>query len=181
VPDLIAQASTFTVFLAIASVGFLFLLVSLLFGGLFEHFEGGHFDHDLGHGGPSFFSARILSVFVTAFGGFGAIGTHYGLSTLASSGIGFASGMFFASLIWAFAGFLHRQQASTELLTSDVVGLTARVIVTIPRNGVGQVRCRVGEEMVDKIARSKDGESIAENSVVHVEESLGEIVIVRKP
>ena len=179
--ELIAQSSAFTVFLGIAAIGFLFLLVSLIFGEIFEHFGDAHFDHDLGHGGPSFFSARVLSVFVTAFGGFGAVGAHYGLSTLVSSGVGFVSGLLFASAIYFFASFLHGQQASTDVKVGDVVGQMARVVVTIPSNGVGQVRCQVGEEMIDKIARSKDGESIVENSLVRVEEALGEIVIVRRP
>ena len=48
--------SAFSVFLAIAAVGFLFLLVSLVFGEIFDHFDGG-LDHDLSHGGPGFFSA----------------------------------------------------------------------------------------------------------------------------
>ena len=176
---LFSQISAFTVFLGIAAIGFIFLLISLIFGEIFEHFDHGGFEHDFGHGGPSFFSVRVLSVFVTSFGGFGAVGTHYGLSPLASSGVGFASGMGFAWLIYAFARFLHNQQASTEVKSSDVVGQTARVIITIPAGGVGQIRCRVGEELIDKIARSKDGQAIAENAVVQVEESLGEVVIVR--
>ncbi len=177
--DLFAQFSAFSVFLSIAAIGFLFLLVSLVFGEMFEHFGDGHFDHDLGHGGPGFFSVRVMSVFVTAFGGFGAVGIHYGLSPLASSGVGFLSGMFFASLIYAFARFLFGQQATTELRSTDVVGHTARVVVAIPQGGVGQVRCQVGEEIFDKMARTRDGAALAENSIVTVDEVLGEICIVR--
>jgi membrane protein implicated in regulation of membrane protease activity len=175
--DLLGQFSAFSVFLSIAALGFLFLLVSLIFGEVFEHFGDG--DHDLGHGGPSFFSVRILSVFVTAFGGFGAVGIHYGLSPLASSGTGFLSGLFFASLIYAFARFLFGQQASTEIHATDVVGHSARVVVAIPAGGMGQVRCQVGEEIFDKMARTRDGAALAENSIVTVEEVLGEICIVR--
>ncbi|MBK5292514.1 MAG: hypothetical protein JJE04_12665 [Acidobacteriia bacterium] len=174
-PDFITQLSSFAVFIGIGSLGFLFLLVSLVFG---EIFEGHDLDHDLDHG-PSFFSTRILSVFVTAFGGFGAIATQYGLSVLPASGVGFAGGLVFASLIYYFAQFLYGQQATTQLQTGDVVGMTARVIVSIPANGVGQVRCRVGEEMVDRIAKGKGGMTIAENTVVRIEESLGEMVVVR--
>jgi hypothetical protein len=36
----------------------------------------------------------------------------------------------------------------------------------------------VGESLVDKIARSKDGSAIALNSVVKIEEIVGESVIV---
>ncbi len=178
--ELFSQLSAFTVFLGIAAIGFFFLLISLIFGEMFEHFGDGHFDHDLSHGGPSFFSIRILSVFVTAFGGFGAIGTHYGMSTLGSSGVGFASGMFFATLIYLFASFLHGQQATTEVTSSDVVGRTGLVVVAIPAGGVGQVRCKIGEEMIEKIARSRDGGAIPENTVIKIEETLGEVVIVRR-
>jgi len=179
VTELFSQFSAFSVFLAIAAIGFLFLLVSLVFGEVFEHFGDGHFDHDFSHGGPSFFSVRILSVFVTAFGGFGAIGIHYGLSTLASSGTGFLSGVFFASLIYAFARFLFGQQATTEVRSSDIVGRTAMVVVAIPARGLGRVRCQIGEELIDQTARTRDGAALAENSIVTVEEVLGEICIVR--
>ena len=62
----------------------------------------------------------------------------------------------------------------------DLVGQIARVIVAIPSGGVGQIRCRVGEELVDKIARTRDGDPVSENTSVLVEEVLGETVIVRK-
>lgn len=179
--DWLVHPTAFAVFLGIAGVGFVFLLISLLFGELFDHLGGGDFGHDLDHGGPGFFSTRILSVFVTAFGGFGAVATHYGLSPLAASGIGFGSGAFFASLIYMFARFLYGQQASTEVRSSDLVGQMARVVVAIPASGVGQVRCRLGEELIDKIARSHDQKAIPENTVVRIDEVLGETVIVRRP
>jgi hypothetical protein len=53
------------------------------------------------------------------------------------------------------------------------------VVVGIPANGVGQVRCQIGEEVLDKIARSRSGEAVAEHAIVTVEETLGEVVIVR--
>jgi membrane protein implicated in regulation of membrane protease activity len=171
--------SAFTIFLGIAAVGFLFLLLSLLFGGLFEHFEGG-LDHDLDHGGPGFFSTRVISVFVTAFGGFGAIATHYGFTPLPASVIGFVGGIALATPVYGFARFLYGQQATSELRSQDLVGQIARVVVAIPAGGVGQIRCRVGEELVDKIARTREGDQIPENSSVRVEEVLGETVIVKK-
>ena len=73
--ELLPALNAFTVFLAIAAVGFVFLMVSLFFGEIFEHFDTG-LDHDLEHGGPGFFSPRVMSVFVTTFGGTGAIATH---------------------------------------------------------------------------------------------------------
>ncbi len=175
--DWLPQISQFSVFLAIASVGFIFLLIALFFGELFEHFEFSA-DHELGHGGPGFFSTRILSVFITAFGGFGAVGTYYGFGVLGASGIGFLSGLFFACLIWAFAGFLYSQQASSDLRVQEVLGHVARVVIAIPAGGLGQVRCQLGEQMVDKIARSADGSPIPDNAAVTVVQVLGDTVVV---
>ena len=171
--------SALTVFLAIAAVGFVFLLISLVFGGLFEHFEFGHdIGHDLGHGGPGFFSVRGIAVFVTAFGGVGAIGTYRGYGVFASSGFGFISGIAVATIVYFFARFLYGQQATSTTTSADLVGRTAQVSVGIPENGVGQVRCLVGEIMVDKIARSRAGHAIAYSSLVKIEEIVGESVIV---
>jgi membrane protein implicated in regulation of membrane protease activity len=179
-PVWLSELTAFSVFLGIAGVGFVFLLISLIFGEIFEHFEGGGFDHSLDHGGPGILSTRVLSVFVTAFGGFGAVATHYGMGPVPASGVGFASGLFFSSLIYAFARFLWSQQATTETRSADLVGQTARVVVGIPTAGVGQVRCLLGEELIDKIARSGDDQPIPENAVVRIQEVLGETVIVAR-
>jgi len=177
--ELLPALTAFSVFLVIAAAGLIFLLISLFFGEIFEHFDTS-LDHDLDHGGPSFFSPRVMSVFVTAFGGVGAIATQYGLGPLPASGMGFVSGLLLSSIVLAFARFLYRQQASSDVRTTDLVGQTGRVVVSIPPGGVGQVRCRIGEELVDKIARTRDGGVVAENSAVRVEEVLGETVIVSK-
>jgi membrane protein implicated in regulation of membrane protease activity len=178
--DWLPQLSAFGVFLAIGGVGFLFLLVSVVFGEIFDHLDmGGGVDHDLDHG-PSIFSTRVMAAFVTAFGCFGGVAVHYGMSTGAASGVGLASGFVLGGLVYLFARFLYGQQASTELRVADLVGQMARVVVAIPAGGVGQVRCRLGEELVDKIARTQDGEAIGDNAVVRIEEVLGETVVVRR-
>ena len=177
--DMLQSVNAFAVFLAIAALGFLLLMSSLFFGEIFEHFDGG-LDHDLEHGGPGFFSTRVLSVFVTAFGGFGAIATDYHFEPLAASGIGALSGFVMALPVYWFARFLYGQQASSDSRASDLVGLTGRVVVAIPAGGVGQVRCRVGEELIDRLARAREPVAIAENDAVVVEEVVGETVIVKK-
>jgi membrane protein implicated in regulation of membrane protease activity len=170
--------SAFSVFLAIAGVGFLFLLVSVVFGEIFDHFGDG-IDADMEHGGPGIFSGRVMAVFITAFGGFGAMATYYGLSPIPASGVGLLGGMVFGGAIYLFARFLFGQQASSDVRSSDLVGAIGRVIVAIPAGGVGQVRCRLGEELVDKIARTRSGEAIQENTSVEIDEVLGETVIVK--
>lgn len=174
--------TAFTVFLGIAGFGFLFLLVSLLFGELFD-FLSTDVDHDVGgagHGGPGFFSTRVLSVFVTCFGGFGAVASYSGWGLFPSILAGMGGGLTFATVLWAFATMLCKQQASSDVKIGDLAGQSARVIVAIPAGGLGQVRCRLGEELIDKVARTRDGMPVAENSVVKIEEVLGEVVIVQK-
>src|ERR1700741_327278 len=131
--------SAFSIFLAIAAAGFVFLIVSFLFGELFGHGDLVGHDADV-HGdaqGVSFFSTRVLSVFVTAFGGFGAIGIHLGYGIEVATAIGLVGGIVFGALIYLFASFLYSQQASSDIRVGDLVGRTAQVSVAIPAGGVG--------------------------------------------
>ncbi len=179
--------TAFAVFLGLAAIGFLFLLISLVVGELFD--LGDLFgDHDFdagvdvdGHGGgTSFLSSRVISVFITAFGGFGAIGSHLGYGIGVSTAMGLGSGVVFGGLIYLFVTFLHGQEASSDVRVSDLVGATGQVSVTIPRGGLGQVRCSQGESVVEKIARSQDGEEIPVNTLVKVEAVVGETIWVRR-
>jgi membrane protein implicated in regulation of membrane protease activity len=176
---LLAGVSAFVTFLAIAAFGFVFLIASSILGDLFEH---GDFSHDVdGHGGgPSILSSRILSVFVTAFGSFGAIGVHLGYGLGTSTAMGFGGGVLFAGVIYAFASFLYSQQASSHVRTGDVVGATAQVSVAIPKGGMGQVRCTLGDSVVEKIARAAHNEEIPVNTLVKINAIVGEIVLVER-
>jgi hypothetical protein len=178
--DALSQTGPLAVFLGIAALGFLFLLVSLLFGEIFGHADFDHdVDHDLGHGGPGLLSPRVLSVFITAFGGVGAISSYTGRGVVISSIFGAAAGFVLGGVVYLFARFLYTQQATSSISTSELVGRTAQVTVGIPANGFGQVRCLVGETMVDKIARSADGTEIQFNSLVKIDDIVGESVVVR--
>ncbi len=174
---LLVNTSVFITFLAIAVFGFVFLIGSSLLGDLFEH---GDFAHDAdGHGaGPSLLSSRILSVFVTAFGSFGAIGIHAGYGVGVSTAMGFGGGVLFAGVIYVFASFLYSQQASSHVRTGDLVGNIAQVSVAIPRGGVGQVRCTMGDTVVEKVARASRDEEIPVNALVKINTTAGEVVLV---
>src|SRR5215207_3498695 len=120
--------SPLMVFLGIATIGFLLLLVSLVAGDIFDSFG---FDTGLDGGadGHGFLDSRVISVFITAFGGFGAIGIQMGLSILASSFVGLAGGLVFGGLVSIFARFLYKQQSSSSVAITQLVGRTAQVIV----------------------------------------------------
>lgn len=174
--------SAFAIFLGIAALGFCFLAFSLIFGEMFGHADLGGHDADF-HGdvhGVSFFSTRVMSVFVTAFGGFGAIGIHLGYGIGVSTGMGLIGGLVFGGLIYLFAAFLFSQQASSDIRVGDLVGKTAQVSVAIPRGGLGQVRCVLGESVLERIARSADGEEIPANAGVKIQAIVGETCVVRR-
>jgi membrane protein implicated in regulation of membrane protease activity len=171
---LLPGLNAFSVFLGIGAIGFLILIVSLFFGEIFEHVDGDD------HGGPGFFSTRVMSVFITAFGGFGAIATHYDFGPLPASGIAFIAGVLLATPIYYFAKFLYGQQATSEVRSQDLIGQIGRVVVAIPAGGVGQVRFKLGEELIDKIARGHGAQAFAENASVIVEEVVGETIVVKE-
>jgi hypothetical protein len=172
----LSHISSLTIFLAIAALGFLFVLISFVFGELFEAFD---FHHDFAFDdGPGIFSTRVLSVFATAFGGCGAIGIYQGFGGIVSSMIGLGGGFALAAVVYFFARFLYQQQSSSVVNASELVGLTAQVSVSIPRAGIGQVSCLIGESRIEKLARSRDGSPIALNQQVIIEEVHEESVIV---
>ena len=127
-----------------------------------------------------FFSTRVMSVFITAFGGFGAIATEYRLRTAGRLGHRVRRRVCCwprRSTSSPGSSTASRHPPTAALRTSS--GQVGRVVVAIPAGGVGQVRVRIGEELVDKIARGREPEAIAENASVVVEEVLGETIIVK--
>lgn len=176
-PEFLSNVSFLTVFLAIAAVGFIFLLVSLVVGDIFDSF-GFETGLDGGADGHGFLDSRVISVFVSSFGGFGAIGIQMGLGIVASSLMGLAGGVVLGGLVSLFARFLYKQQSSSSVGTAQMIGRTAQVIVSIAPGSLGQVSCRIGEERVEKLARSKDNREIKAGAIVRVDEIAGDSVIV---
>lgn len=176
-PESLSNISPLMVFLAIAAIGFIFLLVSLVVGDLFDNFG-----FDLGADGVvdghGLLDSRVISVFVTSFGGVGAIGIQMGLGIVASSLIGLAGGAALGGVVSLFARFLNKQQSSSSVATAQMVGRTAQVIVSIAPGSLGQISCRVGEERIEKLARARDNLEIKAGEMVRVEAIAGDSVIV---
>lgn len=170
--------SLMTIFLGIGGLGFLFLLISFLLGDIFEAIGLGidlNFD---GHGDFGLFDSRVISIFLTAFGGFGAIGVSLGFGALVSSIFGIFGGIFLGALVFYIGRFLYRQQSSSSVTDEDLIGCSAQVVVGIQPNQIGQIAVKIGEERVEKIARSKDGSEIKYGEIVRIERIAGETVIV---
>ena len=165
-----------TIFLAIGAIGLLFLLASLVVGDVFEAL-GFDFNSDASHD-FGIFDSRVISVFLTAFGGFGAIGATLGYAAAASSLFGLAGGFVFGALVFLFGYLLYKQQSSSSVSVEDLIGRTAQVIVNIRPDQTGQISCRVGDERIEKLARTTDGTEIKAGSIVRIESIAGDSVIV---
>lgn len=180
------------VFLIIAGVGALFLFISAFSGG--DHDGGDHdvdHDHDMGHDGdgdsegegdvgPSPFSMRVISIFLTSFGSCGAIARFYDFSYMSSSGAGLAGGLFVGFLAFQLLKLFYNQQASSTINTSDMLGAVAEVKIEIPSSGLGQVSFITKNQRVYLSARTKDGTKIPVGSSVKIIECPGDSVIVEK-
>ena len=127
-PEFLSNTTPLMVFLGIAALGFVFLLISLVVGDIFDSF-GFETGIDTGADGHALLDSRVLSVFVTAFGGFGAIGIQLGLSILASSLLGLGGGIVLGGLVSLFGRFLYKQQSSSSVTTA---GSALMVTVTPP-------------------------------------------------
>ena len=167
-----------TIFLAIGGLGFLFLLISFIVGDIFDAI-GFDFDGSMdGNGDFGLLDSRVISIFLTAFGGFGAIGVSLGYGALMSSLFGIAGGVIFGALVFYFGKFLYSQQSSSSITEEDLLGRSAQVVVAILPNQIGQISCRIGEERVEKIARTNDGAEIKAGETVRIEAITSDAVIV---
>ena len=176
--DLFTSMNLVMIFAIIGGVGFIFLLVSLVLGDIFEMFGG---DADLGGAdGTDFglFDSRVIAVFITAFGGFGLIAAWAGFGTVPSSLSGLLGGVIFGGIVSAFGHFLISQQASSSVTDDDLIGRTAQVTVSIKPGTLGQITTRIGDERVEKLARTSSGDEIKPGAIVKIAAIAGDSVIV---
>lgn len=170
--------SLMTIFLAIGGLGFLFLLISFIVGDIFDAI-GFDFDGSFdGHGDFGLLDSRVISIFLTAFGGFGAIGVSFGYGAFLSSLFGIGGGVIFGAIVFYFGKFLYSQQSTSSVTEEDLLGRSAQVVVKILPNQIGQISCRIGEERVEKIARANDGSEINAGETVRIEAITSDAVIV---
>jgi membrane protein implicated in regulation of membrane protease activity len=167
-----------SVFLAVGALGLLFLLLSFFFSEHLEAIDPADGPEAGFDGGPSVFSLRTLSIFLTGLGGIGAIAQLRGARAAVSAPIGLLGGVVLAGIVYAFARYLYSQQSSSLVTMDEIIGQRAEVIVGIPVAGVGQVRCQVGEALVEKIARARSSDALPPGTPVRIEKLIGETLIV---
>ena len=165
-----------TTFLIIGGIGFLFLLISLVVGDIFDILGldfGLDASHDFG-----IFDSRVISVFLVAFGGFGVIGAQIGLGALGSTLGGLVGGLAFGTIVFFFGKFLYAQQSTSAVRAEDLIGRTAQVVVNIKPDQLGQISCRIGDEKIEKLARTAGGEELKAGQLVRIDSIGSDSVIV---
>ncbi|MCX8103818.1 MAG: hypothetical protein N3E42_05235 [Candidatus Bipolaricaulota bacterium] len=166
-----------TVFIILAVIGLILLLISAFFGVFGDDIEAAP---EVEGGGPHFLSLRSIAVFLTAFGTVGAIARYYNLSAMLSSLWGVLAGVAMSG-IYIFAMHLVRSQEASSLIESkDLIGLTGRVTVAVPAEGLGEVSCTVKAQLTRRLARSKNRQAIPEGAIVKITDVQGDVVIVEQ-
>lgn len=171
------------VFIILACLGFFFLVVSLIFGEIFDVAHEVAIEHDisLDHGDfgtPSVFSSRIISAFITGFGASGAIASYYGQEFLGSSLIGLGFGLVSGAIVYAIVSVMYKQQAGSGVTMAEMVGMSATVSVAIPKDGFGQVTLVIKGSQVEHFARAADDGEIKHGSSVKIDKFIGDRFIV---
>ena len=170
--------SLMAIFLLIGGFGFLFLLVSFFFGDIFEAL-GLDFGTDLdGSHDFGLFDSRVISIFLTAFGASGAIGTAFGHGAAGSLLFALLGGFVLGAVVFYFGKLLYNQQSSSSVSAADLIGRTAQVVVNIKPGQLGQISCRIGDERVEKLARTEGGEEIKAGQIVRIDSIGSDSVVV---
>lgn len=164
-----------TVFIILAVVGLMLLLISAFFGVFGDDIEAAP---EVEGGGPHFLSLRSIAVFLTAFGTVGAIARYYNLSVMLSSLWGVLAGAAMSGIYVLAMNLVRSQEASSLIESKDLIGLTGRVTVAIPADGLGEVSCTVKAQVTRRLARSKNRQAIPEGAIVRITEVQGDVVLV---
>lgn len=178
------MSTAIVVYLCFFVAGFLFLLISFLFGAE----QDSSLDHDptweaVSEGAevsdhtisPSIFSAKVAACFLIGFG-LGATVSHYWLSDaligprryFLDSLCGLAGGLLFGYLGWLIIKTIMSQQGSYQFTLDKLVGARAVLTVGIPRDGIGElVHLLDGQRRVLDV-RTPDGSPLPHGTLVEV-------------
>jgi hypothetical protein len=81
-------------------------------------------------------------------------------------------------MIFAFGYYLHTQEPSSPVTERELIGHTAKVVVGIQPESIGQISCNIREQRIYKLARTRDGKAIKEGETVFIEDVADDAFIV---
>jgi membrane-bound ClpP family serine protease len=165
------------IFVSIFAVGFVILLLSMIFG--HDGNVGADADADGMDHGPNIFSVKMLSLILV---GFGAGGFGLRASTEASMFVSSMAGVGGSVIVGAFGYFIlrtfYRSQASSTIVDQDIVGCEGNLIDGIAQDGRGQISCIIRGREITFLARSRDGSPIKRGAAVKIVGKTASVVTV---
>ena len=168
------------IFATIFGIGFIILLISLIFGGDADVDTHVDANTDVGHG-PSILSVKMIALLMV---GFGATGFGFRATTdytmFQSSMTGVVGAIVLSSIGYFILRVFYTSQASSTVEDSDIIGQQANLIDMIDNARNGQVSCIIRGREFTFLARSNDGQSINKGAMVRITGKTGNIVSVEK-
>jgi membrane-bound ClpP family serine protease len=168
------------IFATIFGIGFVILLLNLIFGADTDaDFDtDGAEGPDVG-GGPSIFSFKMASLLMVGFGAFGfGMRATTDVSMFWASMVGCGGALLVAIAGYVILRIFYTSQASSTITDRDIIGSDANLIDSIPANGNGQVACVVRGRECTFIARTSDGSTLDRGLPVRIVAKSGSIVTV---
>lgn len=130
------------VFLLLGILGLSLLLLSMVFDGVLDVFDG-----------DGLLSAPAIAAFVTSLGFVGALAAYAGLGPVYSTLIGAGSGMGVGLLVSLLARSAQNMSTDATPSSASFVGLNGSVVTAIPAAGFGEISLSVGGQPVKLAAR----------------------------
>jgi membrane protein implicated in regulation of membrane protease activity len=167
-------------------VGFVFTILTAVFGHVFGHGHDGPVGGSGGHAesgadnsdmpGISAFSPTVIATFVTAFGAMGIIFSQIEATKKpwASAPLAVLGATVIASaVLWFLRLLFGKTQGSSESRVSTLVGQVATIITPIPENGVGEIAYVQGGTRYSAPARAETGKPLPVGSSVTIRRVVG--------
>ena len=155
-------------------VGTTFLLLSIVFGDIFDFLD--FMDFDIGDG---FSATPVFFTAVAAFGGVGLLALEaFSLSGGASVFAGFGGGIGFGGMVAAFFALLRRQEAGDGFTKANLIGATGTCVLAIEPGRQGRVSLTY--EGMTRTLSATSNESVSAGEDVVVSDVIGDALRVKK-
>jgi hypothetical protein len=137
-------------------------------------------DDDPWHPGRWLFGTRAPGLILMTGGFVAAAANLAGFTAPESLTAGCLAGLVLAWMAYVIARAVERRSWSDGWTDETPVGVIARVISAIPAGGQGRVRFRMREHLLERDARSAAGEAIDEHTLVRIDASDQEALLVTR-
>ncbi|MSU28190.1 MAG: hypothetical protein EXS27_09800 [Pedosphaera sp.] len=172
----------FIIYLACLVLGALFVLITAMFGSIFDGDSGNAGADASGDAGVSAFSPTIIAAFLTSFGGLGIILIQFEATKapIVSAPLAVLGAVIMAGgLVFLMRGVFRHTDSSSESHVADLVGVTATTNSSIPENSVGEIAYIQAGTRYTAPAREENGLLVPAGRIVTITRVVGMQFLVR--